>query len=284
MSENYYLRKLYEDMQLRNYSEHTQRVYGRVVREFLSYTGKTVEVMDEQDVRKYVLHLMESGLSKRTINSYQSAIRFFFGVTLNHCMNYLQMPRMKEDKTLPEILSRDEIASLLGHCGNLKHKAMFALAYGSGLRVSEICALRVQDIDSKEMRVFVKSGKRNKDRYTLLSQYTLEVLRDYWRHYHPNHPEGLLFPGWRNLSPLTSKSINLAFGKWLRIAGITKKVSIHSLRHSFATHLLENGTDLFTIKELLGHSSINSTTVYLHLANVNTRAVSLADCLANNVH
>ncbi len=284
MSENYYLRKLYEDMQLRNYSEHTQRVYGRVVREFLSCTGKSVEVLDEQDVRNYVLHLMGSGLSKRTINSYQAAIRFFFGVTLNRCMNYLQMPRMKEDKTLPKILSRDEIASLLGRCGNLKHKAMFALAYGSGLRVSEICALHVKDIDSKEMRVFVKSGKRNKDRYTLLSRYTLEVLRDYWRHDRPNHPEGLLFPGWRNLSPITSKSINLAFERWLRIAGITKKVSIHSLRHAFATHLLEDGTDLFTIKELLGHSSINSTTVYLHLANVSTRAVSPADCFANNVY
>jgi len=284
MSENDYLRKLYEDMQLRNYSEHTQLAYGRAVREFLNRTGKAVEVLDEQDVRNYVMHLMGSGLSTSTINSYQAAIRFFFGVTLNRCMNYLQMPRMKEDKALPEILSRDEIASLLAHCGNLKHKAMFALAYGSGLRVSEICALRVQDIDSKEMRVFVKSGKRNKDRYTLLSQYTLEVLRDYWRHDRPNHPDGLLFPGWRNLSPMTSRSVNRAFDKWLGVAGITKKVSIHSLRHAFATHLLEDGTDLFTIKELLGHSSISSTTVYLHLANVNSRAVSPADRLANDVH
>ncbi len=284
MVENYYLRKLYEDMELRSYAKHTQLIYGRVVREFLSYTGKDVKVLDEHDVRNYVLHLMKNGLSKRTINSYQAAIRFFFGVTLNRCMNYLQMPRMKTDKTLPEILSRDEVASLLEHCGNLKHKAMFALAYGSGLRVSEICALRVQDIDSKGMRVFVKSGKRDKDRYTLLSRYTLKILRDYWRHYRPNNPEGLLFPGWRNLSPTTTKAVEMALKKWLRVAGIDKDVSIHSLRHSFATHLLEDGTDLFTIKELLGHSSISSTTVYLHLANASTRAVSPADRFSNNVY
>ncbi len=284
MSTNGYLEKLYQDMQLRAYSDHTQEIYGRAVRGFLTFSGKSAEMLNEQDVRNYVLHLMKGKLSKRSINTYQAAIRFFFGVTLNRAMNYLQMPRLKEDNSLPEILSREEIVRLLACCENPKHKAMFALAYGSGLRVSEICALRVQDIDSKEMRIFVRSGKRNKDRYTLLSQYTLEVLRDYWRHDRPNHPEGLLFPGWRNLSPITRESINRALEKWLRTAGVTKKVSIHSLRHAFATHLLEDGTDLFTIKELLGHSSISSTTVYLHLANVSARAVSPADRFANNVH
>ncbi len=197
-------------------------------------------------------------------------------------MNYLQMPRLKEDKSLPEILSREEIARLLACCKNPKHKAMFALAYGSGLRVSEICALRVQDIDSKEMRVFVKSGKQSKDRYTLLSRYTLEVLRDYWRQDRPSSPDGLLFPGWRNLSPTTTDAVGLALKKWLRAANIDKDVSIHSLRHAFATHLLEDGTDLFTIKELLGHSSISSTTVYLHLANISARAVSPADCFVHD--
>ena len=142
------------------------------------------------------------------------------------------------------------------------------LGYGSGLRVSEICALRVQDIDSKQMRVFVRCGKRNKDRYTILSQNTLEILRDYWRAYRPHHPDGLLFPGWRNLSPVTPEAVNDALIKWSAAAGIKKKVSMHSLRHSFAAHLLEDGTDLFTIKKLLGHSSISSTTVYLRLANV----------------
>ncbi len=178
MSTNQYLEKLYQDMQLRSYSDHTQEVYGRAVRAFLIFSAKPVEKLNEQDVRNYTLHLMKGKLSKSSINTYQAAIRFFFGVTLNRAMNYLQMPRLKEDKSLPEILSREEIARLLACCENPKHRAMFALAYGSGLRVSEICALRVQDIDSKEMRVFVKSGKRNKDRYTLLSRYTLERLNN----------------------------------------------------------------------------------------------------------
>lgn len=282
MGTNYYLEKLYQDMQLRAYSEHTQDVYGRAVRSFLSFSGKSAESLNEQDVRNYVLHLMSSSLSKGSINTYQAAIRFFFGVTLNRTMNYLQMPRLKEDKVLPEILSREEIARLLDHCENPKHKAIFALAYGSGLRVSEICALRVQDIDSKQMRVFVRNSKRGKDRYTILSQQCLEFLRDYWRSFHPKHPEGLLFPGWRNITSITEKAINDALKKWLRVADISRNVSIHSLRHAFATHLLEDGTDIFTIKELLGHSSISSTTVYLHLANTGANLISPADRLHSN--
>lgn len=269
-------------MQLRSYSEHTQDVYGRAVRKFLNFSRKPVEKLNEQDVRAYTLHLMESSLSKCSINTYQAAIRFFFGVTLNRAMNYLQMPRLKEDKVLPEILSREEIARLLDRCENPKHRAIFALAYGSGLRVSEICALRIQDIDSKQMRVFVRSSKRNKDRYTILSYQCLEFLREYWRRFHPNHPEGLLFPGWRNLTSITEKAVNDALKKWLGVAGISRSVSIHSLRHAFATYLLEDGTDIFTIKELLGHSSISSTTVYLHMANISANLVSPADRVMTN--
>ena len=195
MDANYYLEQMHQDMRLWAYSEHTQDVYGRAVRCFLNFSRKSVEELNEQDVRNYVLHLMGSSLSKGSINTYQAANRFFFGVTLNRTMNYLQMPRLKEDKALPEILSREEIARLLNYCENPKHKAMFALAYGSGLRISEICALRVQDIDSKQMRVFVHNSKRGKARYTILSRQCLGFLRDYWRSFRPNHPEGLLFPG-----------------------------------------------------------------------------------------
>ena len=282
MGTNSYLEKLYQDMRLRSYAEHTQDVYGRAVRKFLNFSGKPAETLNEEDVRNYTLYLMSGNLSKGSINIYQAAIRFFFGVTLNRTMNYLQMPRLKEDKDLPEILSREEIAQLLDHCENPKHRAIFALAYGSGLRVSEICALRVQDIDSRQMRVFVRNSKRNKDRYTILSQQCLEFLRDYWRSFRPRHPEGLLFPGWRNLTSITEKAVNDALKKWLGVAGISRSVSIHSLRHAFATHLLEDGADIFTIKELLGHSSISSTTVYLHLANVGANLVSPADRLCRN--
>lgn len=282
MNANYYMEKLYQDMQLRGYSEHTQDVYGRAVRNFLNFSRKPAESLNEQDVRNYTLHLMNGDLSKGSINTYQAAIRFFFGVTLNRTMNYLQMPRLKEDKVLPEILSREEIALLLERCENPKHRAIFALVYGSGLRVSEICALKVRDIDSKQMRIFVRKSKRDKDRYTILSQQCLGFLRDYWRSFRPRHPEGLLFPGWRNLTSITEKAVNDALKKWLGVAGISRNVSIHSLRHAFATHLLEDGTDIFTIKELLGHSSISSTTVYLHLANIGASLVSPADRLRNN--
>ena len=268
MDRDKYLSRLDQDLALRSYSVHTRKVYCREARNFLTYSGKAAEDLTEEDVRLYVLHLMGSGLSKNTINSYQASIRFFFGVTLNKAMNYLQMPRMKSDKSLPEIFSREEVSLVLAVCQNLKHKAMFALGYGSGLRVSEICALRVEDIDSKQMRVFVRCGKRNKDRYTILSQNTLEILRDYWRAYRPQHPDGLLFPGWRNLSPTTPEAVNDALIKWSAAAGIKKKVSMHCLRHSFAAHLLEDGTDLFTIKQLLGHSSISSTAIYLRMAKV----------------
>ena len=282
MGTNYYLEKMYQNMRLRSYSEHTQDVYGRAVRNFLNFSGKPAETLNEEDVRNYTLHLMSGNLSKGSINTYQAAIQFFFGVMLNRTMNYLQMPRLKEDKALPKILSREEIAQLLDHCGNPKHRAIFALAYGSGLRVSEICALMVQDIDSKQMRIFVRNSKRNKDRYTILSQQCLEFLRDYWRRFRPRHPEGLLFPGWRNLTSITEKAVNDALKKWLGVANISRSVSIHSLRHVFATHLLEDGTDIFTIKELLGHSSISSTTIYLHMANVGANLISPADRLYNN--
>ena len=282
MQANYYMKKLYQDMQLRGYTEHTQEVYGRVVGKFLNFSGKSIEVLNEHDVRNYVLHLMNSDLSKSSINTYQAAVRFFFGVTLNRSMNYLQMPRVKGDQTIPEILSREETARLLERCENPKHRAMFALAYGSGLRVSEICGLRVQDIDSKQMRIFIHGSKGNKDRYTVLSRQCLGFLREYWRNFRPSHPDGLLFPGCKNVSHITDRAINQALKKWLAAAGISKNISMHSLRHGFATHLLEDGVDIFTIKELLGHRSISSTTVYLHLANVGANLVSPADHLGNN--
>lgn len=178
---------------------------------------------------------------------------------------------------MPEILLREELASLLQSCENLKHKSIFMLAYGSGLRVSEICKLRVSDIDSKSMWVFVKSGKGDKDRYTILSHECLCTLREYWSAYRPKHPEGWLFLGCRNQTYITVRSAGNALEKWIARAGITKNISMHTLRHSFATHLLEDGADIFVIKELLGHASLSSTTVYLHLANAGAGVTSPID-------
>jgi site-specific recombinase XerD len=194
-------------------------------------------------------------------------------------MNYLQIPLMKVPKSLPDLLSRAEVSTLIDVCTNVKHKALLLLAYGSGLRSSEIISLRATDIDSKEMRIFVKRGKNNRDHYTILSQTTLDALRIYWRRYRPNSPEGFLFPGIYNVGHMTRAGVALAFDTVLRKTTIQKEVSAHSLRHSFATHMLENGVDLITIKEMLGHHRIQSTLVYLHLVNITKGIKSPADTM-----
>jgi len=192
-------------------------------------------------------------------------------------MNYLQIPRFKEPKKLPDILTREEIGSLIGCCDNAKHKAMLLMAYGSGLRANELTSLKVKDIESNSMRVFVRGGKGKKDRYTILSENALHALRDYWRKYRPKSPEGYLFPGQKNIGHITDVAIGGALEKYLAKAGITRNASLHTLRHNFATHLLEDGYSLFQIKEMLGHASLSSTTVYLHLANTTSGVVSPAD-------
>ena len=273
-----YIDKLNEDLILRGSSQSTINLYTKHVRNFLVFTNKEVDDVNELDVRKYLLFLNGKHLSKATINNYQAGIRFFFAYTLNRAMNYLQMPRMKEDNVLPVVLTRDEIDRLLDNTENIKYKAMFALGYGSGLRISEVISAHVNDIDSKEMTFHVQISKRNKDRHTVLSQQSLQLLRQYWRECKPYNPDNLLFPGNNASGMMSEGAINGAFKRALDAAGIQKPASFHSLRHSFATHLLEDGTDLFTIKELLGHSSISSTAVYLHLANVKrNNATSPAD-------
>jgi site-specific recombinase XerD len=272
------LNRMSVDIQMRGLSDHTHVLYLRYARKFLEYCGKSAEELDESDAREYLISLMhDSQLATGTINMHNSAIRFFFAVTMNRTLNYLQLPRFKKSKTLPEILSREETQQLIGECRNVKHKSFFLLAYGGGLRVSEIAALRVKDVDSKSMRIFVRGGKGKKDRYTLLSNECLCTLREYWAIHRPKHPQGWLFPSWGKLTHVTSECVEDAFYAWISRIGITKNVSIHSLRHGFATHLLEDGASIFQIKELLGHASLNSTAIYLHLANTTAGVVSPAD-------
>jgi site-specific recombinase XerD len=278
MTNQQLLRRMSEDMQMRGMAEGTQALYLRRAEKFLAYCGKSAHDLDERDARQYLLHLLrEEKLSNGSVNTFNEAIRFLFAVTMNRTMNYLQMPRFKKRRTLPELLSREEAIGIIAGCVNLKHKCWLLLAYGSGLRVSEIAALRVRDIDSRTMRVFVQDGKGGKDRYTLLSSEALSTLRDYWREYHPARG-GWLFPGATDPSDhITSDAIGKAFIRYRRKQGIEKDVSIHSLRHAFATHLLEDGATILQIKELLGHASLNSTWVYLHLANITADLVSPAD-------
>lgn len=280
MTEEQAIAKMKEDIELRNLSENTHRNYMRNVKKFIAFCGKPVEDLDESDVRRFIRYLKEEKhLAPVTVNTYSAAIRFFFAVSLNRPMNYLQIPLMKVPKKLPNILTREEVRDLIRVCTNTKHRALLLLAYGSGLRCGEIERLRVKDIDSKEMRIFVKGGKNRRDRYALLPQNTLDALRIYWKEYRPDSPEGWLFPGFRNIGHLTRAAIALAFDSCVQKAGITKDVSLHSLRHAFATHLLEDGVELVKIKELLGHYRISSTMVYLHLANTTKEVISPADSM-----
>jgi site-specific recombinase XerD len=272
------LRRMETDMRMRGMSEHTQRAYVRYAGKFLRRCGKPAEELNEIDARAFLIELLREGrVCAGTVNSHNAAIRFFFAVTLNRTMNYLQLPRFKKRKTLPEIPTREEVSRLINECANVKHRAFFLLAYGAGLRVSEIAALRVKDIDSKSMRIFVRGGKGGKDRYTLLSNECLCALREYWSVHRPKHPEGWLFLGAGKHTHITADGVSIAFGMWTKRLGIGKNLSIHSLRHAFATHLLEDGATVFQIKELLGHASLSSTAVYLHLANTTAGVVSPAD-------
>jgi len=274
------LQRLKADIQLRGLSKSTYRNYTRQVELFLEQSGKPVEELNETDIRKYFGRMIaEKRLEPKTINAYIAAIRFFFAVTLNRSINYLQIPRMKAPKKLPVILSRDEIAKLITQSVNLKHKALLLTAYGSGLRVSELAGLKTKDIDSKSMRVFVHNGKGQKDRYTILSEAALLALRDYWRRYRPKSSEGYIFPGSKNIGHITGDAIWCAIKSALSRTDIQKKISPHTLRHCFATHLLEDGYSLLQIKEMLGHYSIQSTTIYLHLANTTAGVTSPADKL-----
>jgi len=273
------LQRLKADIKLRGMSESTFNAYLSHVSSFLNYCNRPIDELTELDVRKFLGHLItQKKLAPSSVNLYSSAIRFFFAVTLNRAMNYLQIPRVKVPKKLPQILTREEISKMVSNCTNLKHKALLLLAYGSGLRASELVSLRVKDIDSKTMRVFVCGGKGNKDRYTILSQSALIALRNYWRRYRPDR-EGYLFPAVRTSGHLTPSAFSLALYDAVINAGITKNVSPHTLRHCFATHLLENGYTIFQIKELLGHSSLQSTVIYLHMANTTSGVVSPVDII-----
>jgi integrase/recombinase XerD len=268
MNKEQVLLRMREDILLRGLSENTMMSYMLNARIFLEYCNRPVEQLNEHDIRNFLFYLIkEKEVKPQTVNSYSASIRFLFAVTLNRTLNYLQIPRQKKRKTLPEILTIEEVSSIINSL-NIKHNAMLMVAYSSGLRVSEVAALKMQHIDSKNMRLFVEDGKGGKDRYTLLSETCLDVLREYWKKYRPKHPEGWLFLGTYDVSHITSDGIENAFNKAAKRACITKDVSIHSLRHAFSTHLLEDGATLLQVKELLGHSSIQTTTVYLHLANL----------------
>ena len=255
--------RMIEDMTIRQFGSKTQHDYVRVVADFARFLGRSPDQAEPEDLRRYQLRLAAEGASPAKMNAAVSALRFFFKVTLGRQGYGERLATVRKEDRLPEVLSPEEVALLL-HCApSLKHKAALSIAYGCGLRVSEIVHLKVADIDSARMLVRVEQGKGRKDRYVMLSPELLELLRAWWR---MARPKGWLFPGRDPGQPITPRQLNRALKVAAASAGLDKPVSMHTLRHCFATHLLERKTDVRVIQALLGHKKLDTTARYTRVA------------------
>jgi integrase/recombinase XerD len=253
-----------DDLRLRHYAAKTIRVYVDAVAAFAKFCGRSPEKLGPEDVRRYLLHLIhERGLSRSQYVINLHALRNLYHVTLGRPGRLKGVPFPRRQRKLPVVLSRDEVRRLFAVVTNLKHKAVFMVAYDSGLRISEILNLRAEDIDSQRMVIRIRQGKGNRDRYARLTPDLLELLREYWR---SERPRTWLFPGVDGRRRYDSSTPGQMLKMACRKAGITKRVSMHVLRHTCATHLLEAGTNLRVIQGLLGHTSINTTALYTHVS------------------
>ena len=271
-----YLRKrMLEELQRRNYSSETARAYLFAIKDFATYFGKRPDQLGQEHLRRYQLHLLnDCKLTVETIVGRIAALRFFFVKVLHRPYRELDLVYPKRPERLPVILSEEEVARLIESASTSYHRVILMTLYGTGLRREELCRLKVTDVDSQRMVVHVRRGKGQKDRDVTLSPRLLEVLRAYWKW---RKPKTYLFPSYhckRREQPISSKTVYYAVREAARRAGIKKKVSPHLLRHSWATHLLERGTDLKTIQILLGHFDLEATTIYLHLSQRHLQAVN----------
>jgi integrase/recombinase XerD len=257
-------RRMIDDMTLRNFTPATIEAYVRCVARFARHFRASPDLLGPEQVRAYLLHLLqERHVSLSYYKLTRCALRFFYRETLGRDDVPQSLAPVKQPRTLPVVLGPDELARFFAAITNLKHRALLMTAYAAGLRVSEVTRLRVQDIDSARMVIRVRHGKGQKDRYVMLSPRLLEVLRAYWK---AARPGDFLFPGAAADRPLTTGSVRKVCYRARRAAGLDKHVTVHTLRHSFATHLLESGTDLRTIQVLLGHHSFSTTARYVHVA------------------
>jgi site-specific recombinase XerD len=260
--------KLATEVKLRGFSPQTYHTYKCNINGFLDWAGKPYEELDEDDFRNYLIFLINEGrIEKGTINNRNGSIRFFLVVILGKNINYMRTARLRGVTSLPTVWSKETVERFFSVIENPRDLAIFVNIYGSGLRISEICKLKIEDIDSKNMRIFIRQAKCNKDRYTILSQRGLDALRRYWKIFKPSSPEHYLFPNrWDKERHLMPCRIEIIFNKYKAEAGITESGTVHTLRHCFATHALEAGTDVLYIKQLMGHSCFSSTDRYLHVA------------------
>jgi integrase/recombinase XerD len=263
-------RRMIEDMTIRKFAPKTQHDYVQRVKNFAAFLGRSPDTASFEDVRRYQLHLTVSGVGIPTINQTISTLRFFFKVTLGRSdiVNHTQF--VHEPRKLPVILSPQEVARFLDAAPGLKYKAALSVAYGAGLRVSEVVALKVSDIDSVRMVIRIEQGKGQKDRYVMLSPHLLELLRAWYK---AAHPQGWLFPGQNRVSPMSTRQLTRACHAAAHMAEIGKRVSPHTLRHSFATHLLEQNIDIRVIQVLLGHAKLDTTALYTRVATKTIREI-----------
>jgi site-specific recombinase XerD len=251
------------DLQIRGYSPNTRDAYLRSVRGFVRHWNRSPEQLTIEHVNQYQHHLVQRKVSWACFNQAAAALRFFYGVTLKKDWDITRIPYHKTGRRLPQVLAEEEVVALFGGVQNIKHRAILMTLYAGGLRVSEAAHLRVTDIDSRRMVVRIDQGKGRKDRYVPLSKQLLKILREYWL---AVRPRTWLFPGQDPEAPLTRGSVDKIFRKAKVAARIGKPVSSHSLRHSYATHLLERGVNIRVIQQLLGHRSLRSTEIYTHVA------------------
>ena len=253
----------HKDLVMRGFTESTIKNYLLVAGEFEKFVSLPPTLFEEKHAVDFLYDcIINRKLKEDTVNYKNSIIKLLFVITLDKEWNNLRVPRMKRRKTLPIVLSKSEVKEFLNCIDDIRYRTIFSIIYSGGLRLSEVRNLKVSDIDSKAMKIIVRDGKGKKDRHTLLALNTLMLLREYWKIY---KPKDYLFLGKDGVKPLGVRAIQLAFTKYLAKTAIQKKAHVHTLRHAFATHLLDAGTDIIYIQRLMGHSSITSTTIYLHL-------------------
>jgi site-specific recombinase XerD len=268
--------RMIEDMTMLKLSPMTQTAYIRVVKNFTLFLGQSPDSASAEDLRRYQLHLVEEGISSGSVNATITGLRFFFGTTLERPEAMAKMSHVYEPRKLPLVLSLEEVTRLLQAAGGPKYQAALGVAYGAGLRASEVVHLTVSAIDSERMVIRVEQGKGKRDRYAMLSPALLELLRAWWRHARAQRQAlsgGWLFPGQNPVNPLSTRQFNRAFHLACKAADIDKAVSLHSLRHAFATHLLEHHEDIRVIQVLLGHKKLESTARYSQVAATLLREV-----------
>ena len=256
-------RRMIEDMTIRRLAPKTQQGYIRTIKNLAAFVARSPDTATFEDVRRFQLHLSSKGLSAPNMNAAVSALRFFFRVTLKRSAIVEHTHFIHESRKLPVVLSPEEVVRLLDAAPGLKYKAALSVAYGAGLRAAEVVSLKVSDIDSKRMLIRVEQGKGRKDRNVMLSPHLLELLRAWWK---AARPQGWLFPGRDPVQPMTTRQLNRACHAAAHLAEINKRVSLHTLRHSFATHLLEQNTDIRVIQVLLGHAKLENTALYTRVA------------------